>query len=670
MSRRTLSSSIPFLIGALCATSVSAQVVEFVPVSSTGPSTITGNEIVILDDEVRIQFDIFISGWGDASNNPDLSAYWVTMVGSSLLGANATPPNPGVDLGFPAPVACETAADCTSGGCGAFKTGFCNDNQPAFLLSQVCLDDMTTPCAFGGHCAGTPVCIPNSDWITAECSPAWFMLVSPSGDFVWSSLCQAAPVTDPGVPRYAGSLRIDVPGEAGGTYTIAFNPDSGETFLHDGNGILIPGITLIAGTVRVLRDCNNNGMPDDLDITAGISPDCNDNGIPDECEDDCNENGSADECDIASGASDDCDTDGIPDECQPDCNGNGTADTCDLNAGSEDCNENSIPDECEQQGDCDNNGVQDICDVFAGAADCNFNNVPDECEPDEDCNTNGVRDICDIGAGTEDDCNGNNIPDFCDVRDGPSPDDNGNGIPDECDARTPAVAFSPHDRTKNRFISFLPNNPSPVAIRVEWIRRQCADTGWDCFAHADCGPGELCEELGTVHLGWVGAPFDASTLPFSAAPVETFTSRVVAEPALIDWTAFDVVHLGDCEIAPLHRYALSATADPAGGLLSDPLFLQTTSKPEVKFWGDVAGSWTGTEWTPPNELVNVNDHVAWIFAFTSRPAPHITAVELAPEVPNFITNVSDLGMIIQQGFMGRRYPPPAFANQGTVAECP
>ena len=47
-----------------------------------------------------------------------------------------------------------------------------------------------------------------------------------------------------------------------------------------------------------------------------------------------------------------------------------------------------------------------------------------------------------------------------------------------------------------------------------------------------------------------------------------------------------------------------------------------------------------------------------------------TAVDLAPEVPNFITNVADLGMILQQGFMGKRYPPPAFVNQGTVAECP
>ena len=706
MSRRTLWSSIPFLVGALCATSVSAQVVEFVPVSSTGPSTISGNEIVIPQGGVQIQFDIMVSGWGDAPGSPDLGAFGIGFDPSSLLGTNAIPPNPGVDLFFPARVPCTSADDCATGGCGSFESAFCDDNQPAFQFTARCLDDASEPCASGGTCSGTPVCIPNLGFLLVACSPAYAVAIPPSGNFEWIAACGSGSIPDPGVPKFGGSLRVDVPTGAGGTYTIVIEDDPDVTVLFDREGLRIPGLTRIAGTIRLTADCNDNGVPDEQDIAAGTSPDCNGNGVPDECEPeadcndngrpdecdiallfssdcngnalpdecepdgDCNDTGDLDECDIAGGTSDDCDSDGVPDECQPDCNGNGTADTCDLSGGSEDCNENSIPDECEQRGDCDNDGVQDICEVFAGADDCNFNNVPDECEPDEDCNTNGVRDICDIGADTEDDCNRNNIPDFCDLRDGPSPDDNGNGIPDECDARTPAVAFSPHDRTKNRFISFLPNNPDPVAIRVEWIQRRCADTGWDCFAHADCEPAELCEELGTVQLGWVGEPFDASTLPFSTAPVGTFTAHVVAEPALVDWTAFDVIHLGDCEIAPIHRYALSATADPAGDLFSDPLFLQTTAKPEIKFWGDVAGQWTGTEWTGPNELVNINDVIAWIFAFTSKPAPHITAVDLTPEIPNFIINVSDLGMIYWHGFLGMRYPPPAFANQGTVADCP
>ncbi|MCH7808100.1 MAG: S8 family serine peptidase, partial [Planctomycetes bacterium] len=50
-------------------------------------------------------------------------------------------------------------------------------------------------------------------------------------------------------------------------------------------------------------DCNNNGIPDDMDISGGLSQDCNGNEIPDEC-------------DIADGTSPDDDGNGVPDECE------------------------------------------------------------------------------------------------------------------------------------------------------------------------------------------------------------------------------------------------------------------------------------------------------------------------------------------------------------------
>ena len=47
-----------------------------------------------------------------------------------------------------------------------------------------------------------------------------------------------------------------------------------------------------------LVDCNNNGVPDDLDIASRLSSDCNNSGTPDECEAgaDVNDNGILDEC--------------------------------------------------------------------------------------------------------------------------------------------------------------------------------------------------------------------------------------------------------------------------------------------------------------------------------------------------------------------------------------
>ncbi|MBN1491830.1 MAG: VCBS repeat-containing protein [Phycisphaerae bacterium] len=116
-----------------------------------------------------------------------------------------------------------------------------------------------------------------------------------------------------------------------------------------------------------------------------------------------------------------------------DCNDNQVPDECDISVDSpapgqyyctencaDDCNDNGVPDACESSADCNSNGVVDICETASGsAADCNANGVPDECEPNTDCNTNGVRDICEIAACDGDwrcgDCNGNNLPDECDL---------------------------------------------------------------------------------------------------------------------------------------------------------------------------------------------------------------------------------------------------------------
>jgi len=82
--------------------------------------------------------------------------------------------------------------------------------------------------------------------------------------------------------------------------------------------------------------------------------------------------------------------------------------------------------------DCNTNGVPDECDLAATtSADCDGDGVPDECSGD--CNTNGIWDACDVFGGTSADCNTNSIPDECDIAAGTSYDENTNGIPDECD---------------------------------------------------------------------------------------------------------------------------------------------------------------------------------------------------------------------------------------------
>lgn len=74
-----------------------------------------------------------------------------------------------------------------------------------------------------------------------------------------------------------------------------------------------------------------------------------------------------------------------------DCNGNGIDDAEDLQTGSDDCNNNSIPDECET--DSDGDDVIDDCD-----------NCPITPNPQQlDANGNGAGDACDVVEIPEDD---------------------------------------------------------------------------------------------------------------------------------------------------------------------------------------------------------------------------------------------------------------------------
>ena len=222
-------------------------------------------------------------------------------------------------------------------------------------------------------------------------------------------------------------------------------------------------------------DCDEDGIPDSVEIKQGTAIDLNSNGIDDECDPDCDQNGVPDFFQIEQGAFD-CNLDGILDSCEiaeepaldlnsntvidsceADCNENGNFDFVDLFLGiSQDINKNSVPDECE---DCDGDGIPDDLE---DKADCDGNGLPDVCEVDEDCDNDGDINACDFdddGDGIEDlcdadscgitgqdcdengildsceefsDCNNNGIADRCDIQSGEEDDLNRDGTPDSC----------------------------------------------------------------------------------------------------------------------------------------------------------------------------------------------------------------------------------------------
>ncbi len=107
-------------------------------------------------------------------------------------------------------------------------------------------------------------------------------------------------------------------------------------------------------TYAAVRDCDGDGVLDDVEIANGTAMDCNENGVPDDCE-------------IDAGVASDCNGNGIIDGCpeESDCDEDGTPDDCEIAAGTAfDCNGNGIPDGCEMAsgiGDCDGNGEADLC---------------------------------------------------------------------------------------------------------------------------------------------------------------------------------------------------------------------------------------------------------------------------------------------------------------------
>ena len=437
-------------------------------------------------------------------------------------------------------------------------------------------------------------------------------------------------------------------------------------------GLFKPGTpssvdVVTVGPTSVPTDCNANGVDDLCDLSCGgpggscdvpgcgQSADCSGNGVPDECEPDCNGNQVADSCDILAAPATDCDGNGVPDECEwTDCNDNGALDRCDLATGTSlDCDGGPIGSRpngealfaisCAQcHGTFGSGGIdpplqnrsrveikaallpptihpggsfanlmeQDFADleVFVTAVSSRGrpDGIPDDCQGLSDCDADGTSDGCQLEAGSAQDL------DF-------------NGLPDACE-RVVAPVADPIAR--NRYLSFVPGGaPITGAPGAVQALRVASTAG------------------GTSLPKWVDTPDENSIARLSCVPVYR------------DWGT-QLLNVADADIVPDAQYVVQGILEGAETtqefLYSAPPTLIATAGR----WGDVAGNVDPESgaWGGPNDVINVNDVVAALHRIMDRSnAPPISWVDLDPEVPNKLANVTDVQLILL-AWRGRPYP--------------
>jgi len=117
----------------------------------------------------------------------------------------------------------------------------------------------------------------------------------------------------PGSPAIdAGDNRVVPPThttDLDGSARFVDDPEKADT----GNGTA-PIVDI--GAFEFQPDCNQNGVPDYMDLAAVTSPDCNGNRRPDECEIDANSTAPGGPFFCMMNCDPDCNDNGVPDECE------------------------------------------------------------------------------------------------------------------------------------------------------------------------------------------------------------------------------------------------------------------------------------------------------------------------------------------------------------------
>jgi hypothetical protein len=227
--------------GATCQTCAPGPQMQLTPVPAKVGSyppgtTIVGNELTALTGGFRAWFEFKVSHWDSNGDSvPALNGWQFKVDRDGFLGANADPPNPGVDLAQPV-IACPDDAPCVAAFGEAWancEPGTCNvayvNDLGTGRADSWCADTGSGPCQ-GGACAYNVVNL-----------------------LCYSYFPSGVGRPDSGIEYYGATLVLDIPAGANGRYTV--NLDTDDTFLFDAtlpSAIEIPSFSETGFVVHIL----------------------------------------------------------------------------------------------------------------------------------------------------------------------------------------------------------------------------------------------------------------------------------------------------------------------------------------------------------------------------------------------------------------------------------
>ncbi len=240
--------------------------VSLVPVSSSGPYMIDGGQIVVPRGGVQVTLEIHFHDWGFPRSEAGLLSFNFTVDSQGYLGANAIPPNPGVDLhplGFPG-----------------------EPHLGGFITAEICSNS-------GRDCSHRPSacqvvvdgpCVPNPRFAVSCCDPLWGVwtgtqdyefgaVVEAFSNGPCDHLCASAP---PGYctsanhcdadgdcagaecvhgPSYVGTLIVEIPPTATGSYPVGIIDDINDTYYCADSCLFVRRPASVGATITIQAAC-------------------------------------------------------------------------------------------------------------------------------------------------------------------------------------------------------------------------------------------------------------------------------------------------------------------------------------------------------------------------------------------------------------------------------